>query len=175
MAVPELFFREDQQFRQPWLWVFLIMASAVAMGTELFYLMQLITEGNPESNPAIPLGAVIALGVGLFLGNAALIAAFGFARMQTEVTNAGLFLRFIPFHFKVRKIVLDDVQSTEVVQIRPWAEYGGYGIRRGRLATAYIVSGDQGVKITYSNGCHVLVGTQHPNELKAALDAVIMG
>jgi hypothetical protein len=43
------------------------------------------------------------------------------------------------------------------------------------MATAYIVSGDQGVKITYTNGCHVLIGTQHPNELKAALDAVIMG
>jgi len=170
---PQLLFREDQQFRQPWLWVFLLMGSAVAMGTVVFFIMQLLTEGNADANPTMPLWVVLALGAVLFFANAGVVALFGFARLQTEVTTAGLFLRFIPFHRKVRKIVLDEVTGVEAVRAKPWAHYGGYGIRRARMASAYIVNGDVGVRINYENGCHIFLGTQHPKELKAAIDAVV--
>lgn len=173
MSDVEILFREDQQFRQPWLWVFLLMGSAVAMGTVVFFLMQLLTEGNADANPTMPFGVVVGLGLALFMANLSIVGLFGFAKFQTEVTTKGLFLRFLPFHRKVRMIALDELTSVDIVRVRPWMNYGGYGIRRGRMATAYIVQGDRGVKLSYANGCHIFIGTQRPEALKEALDRIV--
>ncbi len=109
------------------------------------------------------------------LANAGFLFFFYAVKMQTEVSTAGLFVRFFPLHWKVRMLDLESAVAIEAVQCSPLLEYGGWGLRLGRRSTAYNVSGNEGVRIHYDNGCHVFIGSQHADALEAALHAITGG
>ncbi len=48
-------------------------------------------------------------------------------------------------------------------------DYGGYGIRSTREGKAYVAGGDRGVRVTLDKGEKLVVGSQRPDELAAAL------
>ena len=50
-------------------------------------------------------------------------------------------------------------------------DYGGWGIRRGRRGWAYNVSGNRGVLLQLENEKTLLIGSQRPDELAAAIEA----
>jgi len=167
---PEILFREDQQFRQPILWILLLGGSAFCIGTIVWMISRQVIQGIPFGDDAMSNDQMVALG-GVIIGlNVLILWLVGALKLQTEVTSGGLFIRFKPLHRKTRKIDLNDVTSVASVKYRPALEYGGWGIRRGRHGTAYNVSGDLGVRIDYENGYHLLIGTRYPDELKAAID-----
>lgn len=170
---PRVYFREDQRFRQAFLWVPLIFGSAFVSGTTVWMIMRQVVQDNPFGEQAMSNGAMLALGAFVLGVNFAILLFFVVAKMQLEVNDRGLFLRFFPFHSKTRQISLDDVESISAVEYRALLEYGGYGIRRSRRATLYGVRGIEGVRIDYSNGCHVMLGTQHPDALFQALRHVV--
>ncbi|MBI2421957.1 MAG: hypothetical protein HYV27_03930 [Candidatus Hydrogenedentes bacterium] len=161
-------FREDQQFRQPWLWIMLVLISSPLLGTTLWMMSQQLIHGKVFSEVMTD-GKLSVLGGILLLGNGLLLLFFAAAKLQVEVTTAGLFVRFKPLHRKVRKIELESVTAVIPVVYRPVAEYGGWGIRYVRHGKAYNIQGKLGVRIEYSNGCHLLIGTRYPNELAAAI------
>jgi hypothetical protein len=49
-------------------------------------------------------------------------------------------------------------------------DYGGWGIRKGRSGWAYNVSGDRGVRLTYTDGETLLIGSQRADELAKAIE-----
>lgn len=90
------------------------------------------------------------------------------ARMVVTVTDHALRIRWIPFG--KRTIPLADIAELEPRTYRPIREYLGWGIRwvPGR-GTAWSVSGNRGVQLVLVDGGRILVGTNRPEELAAAI------
>lgn len=62
---------------------------------------------------------------------------------------------------------LAEIQSVEVTRTTFWQ---GWGIRRLRGGWLYNVAGFDAVRITRRDGKHVLLGTDEPRRLKAAIE-----
>ena len=167
---PDIYFREDQQFRQPLLWIILLCVSSFCTGTIAWMVSRQVVQGIPFGDDAMSNSQMVLLGGIIVLLNLGFLTFMAVLKLQTEVTAAGLFIRFKPIHRKVRQIDLDGVAAVTAVQYRPALEYGGWGIRWTRNGKAYNVSGDLGVRIDYDHGFHLLIGTCHPDELKQAID-----
>jgi hypothetical protein len=147
-------FREVQRFRQPWLWVVLLLPLAfVAVGSFLWAR----DEPIPWETWAL-IGGVTLLALGWF----------AVLRLTTEVEDEALVLQFVPL-WKKKRIPYASIRSVEARTYRPLREYGGWGIRYGRQGGAYNVSGDRGVQLQLDDGRRFLVGSQRPDELARAI------
>lgn len=71
--------------------------------------------------------------------------------------------------WRARRVPLGDIQSAEIVTFDPERDYGGYGIRSTRQGTAYIASGNRGVRLKLANGATLVIGSQRLDELAGIL------
>lgn len=170
---PRVLFQEEQRFRQTWLWLLLLSVFSVSTGTTLWVAVRQLVYGevvgkNPMSDTTLLFFTLFT--VSLNIGLVWLIYA---ARLRVEVSTAGLFVYFFPFHRRVHQISLEEVSSYGVVEYHALSEYGGWGIRKRLRATAYNVSGNLGVRIHYANHYHYLIGSQRPHALADALECLL--
>lgn len=166
-------FQEEQRIRQWWLWAILFVSCGAGLAASVTALATVLGRGGGFDRlaRADKIGlAGIAVAVVLEVGVPALLWA---ARLVTEVRGAGLYLRYFPFHLRVHRISLDEVRSVKAVKYHPIGEYGGWGIRYAWKGKAYNATGDLGVRIDYANGRHLLIGSQRPDELAAAISAIL--
>ena len=168
-------FREEQRFRQTWIWILVFAACIPALAIFGYGMVkQLVLHQpwgeRPTSDTALLLAG--ALSISLVF---ALVWLFWVANLVTEVRADGLYLRFFPFHRSWHKISLENLVSCEAKTYRPIGEYGGWGIRWNwsRKGKAYNVSGDRGVRLDYEDGKHLLIGSQQADELAAALQSLL--
>ena len=68
-----------------------------------------------------------------------------------------------------RRIRRADIASAEAVTYSPLGEYGGWGIRGMSKDVALNARGNRGVRLRLTSGNRVLIGSQRPEELAAAL------
>lgn len=143
------YFHEEQSFRQWWLWVLLAIAA-------LPVAFVLATGGPVVEVIIVPL-VVLAIG-----------ALFVFARLVVDVDREAI---TIAFHFlwPKQRIALARVRRAVATRYRPLIDYGGYGVRLGFKGWAYNVSGDEGVLVETTDGARVMIGSQRPKELEAAI------
>lgn len=164
-------FVEQQRFRQWWLLVIVlavVAVTAIPIGSGI--VQQLVT-GRPWGDKPLPDGPLVAVGVfavGLPLGVAWLLLA---AKLTTTVDGASLQVGLWPLHRRPKEIELSRVTTVEACTYRPLRDYGGWGIRKGRSGWAYNVSGDRGVRLTYTDGETLLIGSQRADELAKAIEA----
>jgi hypothetical protein len=92
-------------------------------------------------------------------------------RLITRITDEGIYVRFIPFHFKEQFFAWDSLESAQVRTYSPLREYGGWGIKYGFNGQGKVnnVSGDQGLQLVFKSGDKLLIGTQMPTEIQSAL------
>ena len=91
--------------------------------------------------------------------------------MTTEATPGDLRVWFGWLPTYRRSVPIEAIRSVEVVTYRPIAEYGFWGIRSGRDGErALIARGNRGVRIELTDGSRLLIGSQKPELLAAALD-----
>jgi hypothetical protein len=93
---------------------------------------------------------------------------FWFLRLIVEVSPEAVLIRYVPL--LRRRIPLAEIKGVQARLYNPVLEYGGWGIRgwwRGRII--YSVSGNQCVEFELHNGRIVTVGSQHADELAAAV------
>ncbi|MBN1505496.1 MAG: hypothetical protein JW955_01550 [Sedimentisphaerales bacterium] len=109
-------------------------------------------------------GILIPMGVGLLIW---------VARLETEVRQDGLYIRYVPFHRRFRRFALQDLSEYHVRTYRPLVEYGGWGIRYGWKGRAYNVSGNRGVQLIFKDRRRLLVGSSRPSELEAAIRSIV--
>ncbi len=92
-------------------------------------------------------------------------------KLVTEVDSARLRVRFFPF--VRRDIPLEDIIHWEARTYSPILEYGGWGIRTGLFRRggggALNARGNRGVQLRFADGKDLLVGSQRPEELAAAI------
>jgi hypothetical protein len=115
-----------------------------------------------EINMSFFIGGFIGLGLPIF---------FWQMRLVTRVTSAGIYVRFIPFHFKEQFYPWDSIESAQVRTYDSLFEYGGWGIKYGfsGQGKVYNVSGDQGLQLVFKSGEKILIGTHKPEEIQAAV------
>jgi hypothetical protein len=88
-------------------------------------------------------------------------------RQTTIVADDAVTVRFGPF-YRMR-IPFSEIAHAEAVSYRPVREYGGWGIRGLGRKRALNTRGNLGVLVTRDDGSTVLIGSQKPRELLAAL------
>ena len=161
----DVIFREVQQFRQPILWLVLICLVLIFVG--LAVKAGLAARGGMGGSPA-------ALG---FLAGALLTLVvcglFFVANLTTEVRSDGVYVRFFPLQLSFHEVPTDRVREIVSITYRPLRDYGGWGMRYSSHGRAYNVSGDRGVRISYSEdeSTSILIGSRRPDELAAAISS----
>jgi hypothetical protein len=140
--------------QNPQAWIYVIMGAAALFSCTVVVL------SDPRGRAiVVPVLAVWALLLGLL-------------SMRTTVDNKVLTVSFgTLFTWYRRRIPLSEIASAEVVSYSPIKEYGGWGIRGIGKHRALNMQGNRGVQLVLRNGDHVLIGSGHPEELHAALQA----
>jgi Family of unknown function (DUF6141) len=160
-ATPPLF-REVQRFRQWFFWVPIL----VVTGIIWWQFGQQVLLGHPQGSRPVPdpVAWILTLVFGLGFPAFALVV-----RMITEVRPGSLSVRLAPLGSK--RIPVRGIQSAQAREYSPMREFGGWGIRVSKDGRAYNAHGTVGVQLVLTDGSHILIGTQQPEELLAALRA----
>lgn len=159
-----IYFDETQHITQVWIWAII----AIAEGLLAWAFVQQIVFGRPFGpQPATDVALWILLPtvgglVPLFLL---------MARLRTTVTDRDLVVDFWPF--SRWRITPDQIESFEARQYSPLLEYGGWGLRWSPMVGwAYSVRGRAGVQLRLRSGRQLMIGTQRPTDLAAAIQAL---
>lgn len=118
---------------------------------------------------AIALAAIVSLQV---LGIAVAAAVIGFVyvtRLETEVKADAVYVRLVPLQRSFRRIPFTEMGTCERTEVSA-VTYGGLGIRWLPGTIAYLVSSGEGVAIERVGDQNVVIGTQRPDELEAAIE-----
>jgi hypothetical protein len=154
---PTAVYREEQYFD----WRVYALIALVGLFTGLGLLRGRIWSGE--------------VALGLLIGLAFLMFMVVFVlHMTTEVAATGLcvFFGWAPTYPRI--VSIDTIRSVEVVNYRPIADYGFWGVRAGRDGErAFIARGTRGVRIELIDGSKLLVGSQRPEVLASVLDGAL--
>jgi len=150
-------FREKQKFTQWWLWLFLI-------GLVIFQLyglyQQLVKGVNFGNKPMSDIGLMV-----FTLIPFVILILFWLTKLETEVNQKGIQIRFTPFVKKSFK--WEDIQSATIIKYK----FVGYGIRLfTSYGTVYNIKGNTGLSIELKNGKKVLIGTQKGEEIAQIIE-----
>ena len=147
-------FKETQRFTQWWLWLVLL-----GSWGSMIYSFWVTAKFEPISILSF---SVFALGLPVL---------FWQMRLITRITEEGVYVRFIPFHFKEQFYPWEGIESAQVRTYSPLMEYGGWGIKYGfnGQGKVYNVAGDQGLQLVFKSGEKLLIGTQKSIEIQAAI------
>jgi len=165
-------YHEEQKFRSPWILVPVALVACVALAFAFWAIVRQIGQGVPVGSKPVSDAAIVLIASVQVVIWFSVFALLWFARLVTEVHPEGVYVRFRPFHFKPRLIPLADDDRVSAREYHPIREYGGWGIRRGWKKRAYSVSGRQGLEIVRTDGRRIMIGTQRPDELAAAVARV---
>lgn len=169
---PELLFSEVQYSRQWWLWAVILTTTLLTAGIFAYALVQQVLFHRPFGNTPMSNTGLILMGAAVIFFDAVLLSLFLAAKLVTEVRSDGLYIRYFPFHLRMHNIPLENLDKVEPITYSPLGDYGGWGIRFGKNGRAYNPTGNRGVKLTYANGSHILIGSQRPHELAQAIESV---
>jgi hypothetical protein len=147
-------FKETQRFTQWWLWLVLV-------GSWVVLIYSLATV-----QPQTTIAYFISFVVGMLLP-----ILFWQMRLMTRITEEGIYVRFVPFHFKEQFYPWESIESAQVRTYSPLMEYGGWGIKYGfnGQGKVFNVAGNQGLQLVFKSGEKLLIGTQKPTEIQAAV------
>lgn len=161
---PAAIYREEQNFA--W-WIYALLCG---MGAMSWVGLSLARGAFPNHAVAIHNASIefslLAAGFGL-----PLLLTVGVLRMTTEVTPTEVRVWFGWLPTFRQALSLANVQRVEVVRYRPIADYGGWGLRKGRDGErVYNARGDRGVRLYLADGTKLLIGSQRPEELAATIE-----
>jgi hypothetical protein len=132
-----------------------------SMGYAVFYISNSINNGIAPVNFVLPMLLLI-----LFL------AFFSSVKLSWSIKSDGFTYRFFPFNLKVRHFDIHDITHVEVLEISPIREFGGWGLRFGKLGKAFTTHGNHILHLELRDGSKLNFTTDHPNELQAFLSAL---
>ncbi len=160
-------FKEIQHFKQPWLWIMLILTLLVLVGVFGYGLFQQLVLGEPWGDRPMSDAGLIAVGGAAVLFSGGMIYLFHSLHLITEVRLEGLSIRYYPLHHKM--IPYRSIRSCQARTYKPLREYGGWGIKYGPGGWAYNIFGNQGVQLILDSGKRILIGSQRAEELARAI------
>ena len=124
---------------------------------------------DSQANWEIILAGIVGIGVPI-----AIAALFLLLKLETYVSRDGVYVRYFPFHIRFKRFRPEDLSEYYARQYKPIREYGGWGIRYSlRNGKAYNTSGNQGVQLVFKSGKKLLIGSQKPEQLEAAIREIL--
>jgi len=93
------------------------------------------------------------------------------SKLETIIKADGVYVKFFPFHFSLKRYNWQMLQQVYVRKYYPLSEYGGWGLRWGIAGKAYNISGKWGIQLITKNGKRLLIGTQRAEEARKVLEA----
>ncbi len=165
---PSAIYHEEQYFA--W-WLYALLAAMVGLGWVGLAWHRNAPHDPPPPAAAWSLEVPVALAVGLVLPSVLLV---GVLRMTTEVTptDCRVWFGWIPTYRRL--IVLNEIQSIEVVRYNAIRDHGFWGVRKSRDGErAFTARGDRGVRLVMSDGSRILIGSQQPELLARALEQAL--
>ena len=140
-------FKEEQQFRQSWIWVLLIFASVMSILLPLILGLQ---EKTKRAEVMWVVGGIIILqGINISL--------FYFTKFETLGTNKGIYYRWWPFFRRYTFLSFNDIASVNAVK---WTHvHWGYSNTK-KFGKAHTINGDKGILIEMKNGGKYYIGSQ---------------
>jgi len=158
----EISFHEVQPARMWWAWLIILAIAAFAWWS---FIVQIVFETPVGTNPASDAVVVViwvAFGIEFPL-------FFYSVKLITDVRTDGIYVRLFPVWS--RAVALKDIVRSDPRRYRPLVDYGGWGIRfGGHKKRAYNMSGNRGVELELTDGTHLLIGSQRPEELASAIN-----
>lgn len=159
-------FHEEQRFTQWWVW--LIILVGVSPAWYIWWRHLLVRRTSGADAVADWVVWLVWLGVGVVLP-----VLFASMRLVTQVRYDGVYIRFVPFHWRWVKIPAERIQEAHARTYNALLEYGGWGIRYGARGKAYNVSGNRGVELQFADGRTLLIGSQRAEELEKAIQTIL--
>lgn len=161
-------YTEIQRPRQWWIAAIMLVVTLVGWGG---FVQQIVLDEQFGNRPA-PDWVVVLIWLVFGIG---FPVTWWLAFMRTTVYPDHIEIRWFPFY--TRRVPLVEIETVAVRRYHPVREYGGWGIRAklGRDDRALTVSGDTGVQLTLTGGRRLLIGSQHSDELVAAINTVWRG
>lgn len=157
-------YTETQRMRQPWIVAIIGLVALFGWGA----FVQQIVRGKPIGDDPMPDWALVLLTALIGVGLPAMLV---FWRLKTEVYPDRVELDMRPLSH--RTFAAAEIAGAAARTYRPIREFGGWGIRGLGSNRAYNMSGDQGVQLLLVNGNHILIGSQRPQELEAAIASIV--
>lgn len=152
MRVPQptgkVLFKEAQQFRQLWLWAILLSGSLVPIVLIAVLLPQ------DKNITASELMLTIALITGISAIN---ILAFYVTKLETVVTDEGVFYRWRPYRRQFTQLPWSQIDQVTVRKY-PYLKYGYHSNRD--FGKVHTIDGNRGVQFELIDGKRIYIGTQ---------------
>ncbi len=92
-----------------------------------------------------------------------------FIKLEWKFTELDFHYRFFPFIIKEKIIPYSDIQSMSVLKINPIMEFGGWGLRRGKLGAAYTTDGNLILHIELKSGKKLNLTIKNKAEAERAI------
>jgi hypothetical protein len=161
-------FAEEQKFAPGWVFLALVVTLPVLVLQGVATYQQFVMRRPWGNNPASDRGLLLADALVVLVcgGVAWLVASI---RLTVRVSRELLDVHFFPVRHK--RIPVGDIAGAFVRSFSPLGEYGGWGLRlslRGN-GWGYFLRGDRGVQLVLRSGSKMLVGSQRPDQLLAAV------
>ncbi len=166
-------FREVQRFRQPWLWIVILLPVMFLVSAFGYAMIQQLILGKPCGNRPLSDVALLIVGGSSILLCVGICYIFYTAALVAEVRSDGIYVRFFPFHRSFVRIPFSEIGAYKVVTYDALRKYGGWGIRTGKRVVVYNVSGSCGVQLELLDGGQVLIGSQRAEEFVGAIDLTL--
>jgi hypothetical protein len=109
-----------------------------------------------NSEPFDWLGLVILGAVGLFIFS---------IKLKITIDTKGITYQYPPFHNKPTTLPWENIETVELLKINPLKEFGGWGLRYGKLGTAYTTRGRYILHIVQKTGKPINLTILNPESL----------
>jgi hypothetical protein len=165
-------YHESQKFNYTWAWLVLLFSSCLT-----FALIGLGIENNilsGEEFGTIPITdiAIIILFSSLIIFHIGFLIFLLFSKLTIHIDSVGVHFCFFPFHQSMQTLTWDMIYKFHLRDYNANQEYGGHGIKYGRMGSCYTVKGKVGLQLYLKNGKEILIGTQDPGKLANHLDTI---
>ncbi len=150
------------QVQNPW-WMNVIMGLSLLTLLPGFAVFLLVNDiPLPIRASVVPILIVSAAMIGACLGG-----------LRVHVSGGQLRVRLGFLGVPLLRLRAGDIEDASLLEFSPLADFGGWGIRRGKGMWAYFFEGTRGVVIRKRNGKKYMIGSNNPEELLAVITAVL--
>jgi len=153
-------FKEEQHFRQGWLWALLIFASVASILLPLLVGLQETTKRREVM--WVVAGVIVLQGINISL--------FYITKFETVVTNKGIYYKWWPLFRRYTFLPFDEIASVNSVK---WTYmHWGYS-KTKKFGKAHTISGDKGAQIEMKNGNKYYIGSQKAFALQTCCEQMM--
>ena len=93
--------------------------------------------------------------------------------LDIRLDASGAHYRLLPLQWRWQHVAWPDVARAYLRHYDPLGEYGGWGIKGTARNRAYNIANDEGLQLELRDGHRLLLGTQRPTQVRAALAALL--